>query len=71
MSRDCNIRVGMMILRDELDRFGGDERLALLAYNRGAGAVLADLRNGLSPSNGYEHEVLRRRAALAKTAVAL
>ncbi|MHB9025447.1 MAG: lytic transglycosylase domain-containing protein [Armatimonadota bacterium] len=34
-----NLRAGARYLRQQLDRFGGDERLALAAYNAGPGAV--------------------------------
>lgn len=36
---DENIRGGVAHLRDLLDHFGGDTRLAVAAYNAGAGAV--------------------------------
>ncbi|MBC5811047.1 MAG: lytic transglycosylase domain-containing protein [Candidatus Eremiobacteraeota bacterium] len=34
-----NVRGGMSLLRDLLERFGGNVRLALAAYNAGPGAV--------------------------------
>src|SRR5262245_39248646 len=36
---DQNIRGGVAHLRDLLDTYGGDTRLAVAAYNAGAGAV--------------------------------
>lgn len=35
-----NVMAGARYLRQQLDRFGGDEHLALAAYNAGPGAVL-------------------------------
>jgi soluble lytic murein transglycosylase-like protein len=34
-----SLQGGAKYLRQQLDRFGGDERLALAAYNAGPGAV--------------------------------
>jgi soluble lytic murein transglycosylase-like protein len=34
-----SLQAGARYLREQLDRFGGDERLALAAYNAGPGAV--------------------------------
>jgi len=57
----CNVYTGTRIFGQALAAFGGDERLALLAYNRGVAAVRASLRNG-DPSggaNGYAKKVRR------------
>jgi len=59
---DANLRVGFRYLRTLLDRYDGDVRLALLAYNRGEGNVDRDLRRGRDPENGYSGKVLGRGA---------
>jgi hypothetical protein len=41
-----------------IERYDGDVRLGLLAYNRGERAVDRDLRNGRDPENGYSTKVL-------------
>ena len=53
-----NLRVGFRYLRQLLDRFDGDEQLALTAYNRGPGTVKRLLRTGRDPDNGYAEKVL-------------
>jgi soluble lytic murein transglycosylase-like protein len=53
-----NLRVGFRYLRHLLDRFEGDQHLALTAYNRGPGTVSALVRKGRDPSNGYAEMVL-------------
>ena len=50
---ETNLRVGFKYLRYLLDKYEGDERLALLAYNRGPGTVDRELRRGGNPDNGY------------------
>jgi len=56
---ETNLRIGFRFLRQLLDRFDGDMRLALLAYNRGPARVDQLLAQGEDPSNGYQHAVLR------------
>ena len=53
-----NLRVGFRYLRGLIAKYDGDLRLALLAYNRGDGAVDRDLRRGRNPENGYSRMVL-------------
>lgn len=53
-----NLRLGFRYLRVLLDRYDGDVRLALLAYNRGPTRVGSDLAMGRDPSNGYARSVM-------------
>lgn len=53
-----NLRVGFRYLRDLLQRFDGDVRLALLAYNRGPVRVEELLAQGRDPRNGYASSVI-------------
>lgn len=57
MEPDANLAVGFRYLRSLMDKYG-DLRLALLAYNRGEGAVDRDIRRGRNPENGYSRRVL-------------
>ncbi|HEX7120271.1 MAG TPA: lytic transglycosylase domain-containing protein [Longimicrobiales bacterium] len=56
--RNLNLRLGFGYLRDLIDRYDGNVRLALLAYNRGPGTVDRVLRQGGDPDNGYADKVL-------------
>jgi soluble lytic murein transglycosylase-like protein len=59
-----NLRAGVAHLRDLLDRFGGDTRLALAAYNAGAGAV--EKYSGVPPykeTRNYVERILARSGA--------
>jgi soluble lytic murein transglycosylase-like protein len=58
MNPETNLRVGFKYLRYLYDRYDGDERLALTAYNRGPGTVARVMRNGQNPENGYADMVL-------------
>lgn len=60
MLRDVgtNLRVGFRYLTILLNQYAGNERLALLAYNRGPGRVGELLALGKDPANGYATRVL-------------
>jgi soluble lytic murein transglycosylase-like protein len=53
-----NLRLGFRYMRMMIDKFGGDVRLGLLAYNRGETAVKRALKRGVDPENGYSRKVL-------------
>ncbi|MEX2571490.1 MAG: transglycosylase SLT domain-containing protein [Gemmatimonadota bacterium] len=53
-----NLRTGFRYLRTLIERYGGDVRLGVLAYNRGETAVNRALRAGRDPENGYSSKVL-------------
>jgi soluble lytic murein transglycosylase-like protein len=55
---ETNLRLGFRHLRRMIDRYDGDVRLGLLAYNRGEGTVDRALRSGRDPENGYSRKVL-------------
>jgi soluble lytic murein transglycosylase-like protein len=65
---ETNLKVGFKYLRYLIDKYDGDEKLALTAYNRGPGTVDRLLRQGRDPDNGYVEKVLtgqsRRHTAL-------
>lgn len=65
-----NLRVGFRYLRQLIDQYEGDERLALTAYNRGPGTVDKLISRGRDPENGYADMVLTgdgaRHVALMK-----
>lgn len=50
---ETNLRVGFKYLRYLIDKYDGNEKLALLAYNRGPGTVDRALKRGRDPDNGY------------------
>jgi soluble lytic murein transglycosylase-like protein len=50
---ETNLKVGFKYLRYLLEKYEGDENLALLAYNRGPGTVDRALKRGRNPDNGY------------------
>lgn len=48
-----NLKIGLKYLKQLIDKYEGDETLALLAYNRGPGTVDREIRRGRNPDNGY------------------
>lgn len=61
---ETNLRVGFQYLRYLIDRYEGNEQLALTAYNRGPGTVSKLLKRGKNPDNGYAAKVLTGTSAL-------
>jgi soluble lytic murein transglycosylase-like protein len=57
--RTTNLRLGFRYLRDLLERYDGNLRLALLAYNRGPGKVQELLDAGRDPQNGYSTAIMK------------
>jgi hypothetical protein len=57
--RQTNLRLGFSYLNQMIDKYNGNVRLALLAYNRGPGTVDKVLKRGGNPDNGYADKVLR------------
>ena len=55
---ETNLRVGFKYLRQLIDQYDGNEKLALTAYNRGPGTVNRELKRGRDPDNGYAEKVL-------------
>jgi soluble lytic murein transglycosylase-like protein len=53
-----NLDLGFGYLRSLIDKYQGNTRLALLAYNRGPGTVDRVLSQGANPDNGYADLVL-------------
>jgi soluble lytic murein transglycosylase-like protein len=56
--RRTNLKLGFRYLNKMIDKYRGDVRLALLAYNRGPGTVDKILKRGGDPDNGYADKVL-------------
>jgi hypothetical protein len=55
---EVNMAIGFKYLRELIDKYDGDRRLALLAYNRGPGTVDRVLKRGGDPDNGYAEAVI-------------
>jgi soluble lytic murein transglycosylase-like protein len=58
MDEGTNLRIGFKYLRYLMEKYEGDEQLALTAYNRGPGTVNRLLARGADPDNGYADKVL-------------
>ena len=59
-----NLRIAFHYLRDLHDRYSGDMRLALLAYNVGPGRLQEILDGGRKPAERYASAVLKGYPAL-------
>jgi soluble lytic murein transglycosylase-like protein len=58
MNPETNLRIGFKYLKYLYEKYDGDERLALTAYNRGPGTVARVMGQGKNPENGYADMVL-------------
>jgi len=56
--RKTNLKLGFRYLNQMIDKYHGNVRHALHAYNRGPGTVDKVLRKGGDPANGYADKVL-------------
>ncbi|MGH7462161.1 MAG: lytic transglycosylase domain-containing protein [Longimicrobiales bacterium] len=63
MDPSFNLHMGFRYLRQLIDDYEGNERLALTAFNRGPGTVNKLLRRGRNPDNGYADKVLTGRSS--------
>jgi soluble lytic murein transglycosylase-like protein len=63
MNPSFNLNMGFAYLRRLIDRYDGNERLALTAFNRGPGTVSRLLKRGRNPDNGYADKVLTGKSA--------
>jgi soluble lytic murein transglycosylase-like protein len=54
---ETNLRIGFKYLRSLIDKYDGNEKLALTAFNRGPGTVDKVLKRGGNPDNGYAEKV--------------
>lgn len=55
---ETNLKIGFKYLRQLIEKYDGNEELALTAYNRGPGTVDKLLKRGRNPDNGYAEKVL-------------
>ena len=60
---ETNLRIGFKYLRTLVDKYDGDVKLALTAYNRGPGTVDKALKRGRNPDNGYAEMILTGKNA--------
>ena len=63
MQPKTNLQIGFTYLKKLIDRYDGNEKLALTAFNRGPGTVDRALSQGRNPDNGYYDKVLTGKSA--------
>ena len=63
MQPKTNLQIGFTYLKNLIDRYDGNEKLALTAFNRGPGTVDRALRQGRNPDNGYYDKVVTGKSA--------
>jgi len=63
MKPETNLQLGFRYLKELKDRYDGNEKLALTAYNRGPGTVDKLLKRGINPDNGYAEKVTTGKSA--------
>ena len=56
--KKLNLSLGFFYLNKLVDKYDGDLKLALTAYNRGPGTVDRVLKKGGNPDNGYAGKVI-------------
>lgn len=56
---ELNVRLGILYFKELVERFDGDRRVALAAYNRGPSRVSRELREGRFRGGRYPDDVLR------------
>lgn len=54
---ELNLNLGFKYLSDLKKKYDGNEKLALLAFNRGPGTVDKLIKRGRNPDNGYAEKV--------------
>lgn len=60
---ETNLRVGFKYLRQLIEKYDGNEELALTAFNRGPGTVDKLLKRGRNPDNGYAEKVMTGKSS--------
>jgi soluble lytic murein transglycosylase-like protein len=60
---ETNLNIGFRYLRELIDRYNGNEKLALTAFNRGPGTVDKLLKHGRNPDNGYAEKVMTGKSS--------
>lgn len=60
---ETNLRIGFKYLKQLINKYEGNEELALLAFNRGPGTVDKVLKRGGNPDNGYAQKVMTGKSS--------